>query len=53
MTIAIAAIAGSIAESYYGIDEELKKKARVYLDENLIKILNSIEKNLNIEALRY
>ena len=45
----IAAIAGSIAESYYGIEEELKEKARVYLDKNLIKILNSIEKNLNIQ----
>jgi ADP-ribosylglycohydrolase len=36
----IAAIAGSIAEAYYGIPEELKAKAIFYLDDYLLGIYN-------------
>ena len=34
-----AAIAGSIAEGFYGVPEDLKAKCRDYLDENLGMIL--------------
>lgn len=34
----IAAIAGSIAEAYYGVDEEMKETALSYLDEYLLDI---------------
>lgn len=43
----IAAIAGSIAEAYYGVDEDLKKKARSYLDKGLIYLLDLAEMNLD------
>lgn len=43
----IAAIAGSIAEAYYGVDEDLKEKARSYLDKGLIYLLDLAEMNLN------
>ena len=36
----IAAITGSIAEAYYGIDEELIKKVEKYLPEYIINIVN-------------
>lgn len=36
----IAAIAGGIAEAYYGIPEEIKKEALMYLDEDLNRIVN-------------
>lgn len=36
----IAAITGSIAEAYYGIDDELIKKAEKYLPEYIINIVN-------------
>lgn len=34
----IAAIAGSIAEAYYGVDEEMKETALSYLDDYLLTI---------------
>lgn len=37
----IAAIAGSIAEAYYGVDEEMKETALSYLDEYLLEIAES------------
>lgn len=40
----IACIAGSIAEAYYGVPDELAQKARKYLDESLLKILDEFEK---------
>lgn len=41
----IAAIAGSIAQAYYGIDEEMKETALSYLDDYLLEIAeNFIEK---------
>ena len=39
----IAAMAGSIAEQYYGIPEEFKLKVRDYLDKDLLKILDYTE----------
>ena len=40
----IAAITGSIAEAYYGIDEELIKKVEPYLPEYIINITNNFYK---------
>lgn len=39
----IAAIAGSIAEAFYGIPKELSDKSESYLDETLLDILNDFE----------
>ncbi|MEG1914948.1 MAG: ADP-ribosylglycohydrolase family protein [Acidaminococcaceae bacterium] len=33
---ALAALTGSIAEAYFGIPEEMKERARMYLDETLL-----------------
>lgn len=44
----IAAIAGSVAEAFYGIDRKLKKTALTYLDDRLLKIYNDC-KNLTEE----
>jgi len=38
----IAAMAGSIGEAYYGIDENLKNKADSYLDEYLRKLVKEM-----------
>ena len=41
----IAAIAGSIAEAYYGVDEDMKETALSYLDDYLLEIAeNFIDK---------
>ena len=40
----IAAIAGGIAEAYYGIPEEYIKKTREILDDRLLEILDAFEK---------
>lgn len=37
----IAAIAGSIAEAYYGVPEEIKRQVVSYLDASLLQSLNS------------
>lgn len=39
----IAAIAGSIAEAYYGIPDNLKEAASDYLDEALLRVINIFE----------
>ena len=39
----IAAIAGSIAEAYYGIPAELRDHALTFLDEYMLNILNEFE----------
>jgi len=39
----IAAIAGSIAEAYYGIPETLRKQALTFMDTTTLEILNSFE----------
>jgi type I restriction enzyme M protein len=40
----LAAITGSIAEAYYGIPDDMRKRALTYLDETLLKILLDFEK---------
>ncbi len=39
----IAAIAGGIAEAYYGVPEELKKEVRAYMPPVLMRIADSFE----------
>lgn len=39
----LTAIAGSMAEGFYGVPEELKKKARSYLTPDLLEILDEFE----------
>ena len=39
----IAAIAGSVAEAFYGVPEKLRRKALPFLDERLLAILNAFE----------
>ena len=39
----LAAIAGGIAEAYYGIDETIKKQARKYLTSDLLEIIDEFE----------
>ena len=36
----LAAITGSISEAYYGLDEELWSRAKLYLKEDMIKLLD-------------
>jgi len=45
----IAAITGSIAEAYYGIDKELVKKVESYLPEYIINIVNDFYKSIGKE----
>ena len=40
----IAAIAGSIAEAYYGVDENMKETALSYLDDYLLEIAENFIK---------
>ena len=40
----IGAIIGGLAEAYYGIPEDIKKKAKEYLPEDLIQIIDEFEK---------
>lgn len=40
----LAAITGSIAEAYYGVPENMKKKAEGYLDTRLLNILKEFNK---------
>jgi len=42
----LTAIAGSIAEAYYPIPEEIKNKALKYLDNDLFKIYSAFEKTI-------
>ena len=46
----VAAIAGSIAEGFYGIPEDLKQQCRNRLPANLRKVLNIFEKQLNSQV---
>ena len=39
----IGAMAGAIAEAYYGVPAELKRKALSYLDKRLIKVFDEFE----------
>lgn len=40
----IAAIVGGIAEAYYGVPNEIQNKARMYLDDDLLAVLDEWEK---------
>lgn len=42
----IAAIAGPIAEAYYGIPSEIKEKAVTYLTDEFIEILNKFDQKI-------
>lgn len=44
----LAAIAGGIAEAYYGIPEAIRKHALTFLDERLLGILNAFEAKYGI-----
>ena len=39
----IAAITGAVAGAYYGVPAELKEKAKAYLPDDLLEIVNSLE----------
>ena len=41
----LAAIAGSIAEAYYGVQEQLKEQAKSYLTEDLLEVLYDFERS--------
>lgn len=43
------AIAGAISEMYYGVPEEIKKKALSYLDKELIEVVNEFYKKNKIK----
>ena len=43
----LTAIAGSIAEAYYPIPEDIKERALKFLDDDLIKIYNQFQKLIN------
>ena len=45
----IVAIAGSIAEAYYGIDEEIKETALSFLDDELLDIATLFVKKFMTE----
>ena len=40
----LAAIAGGIAEAYYGVPEELKARLPEYLDERLMNIVHKFQR---------
>ena len=43
----LTAIAGSIAEAYYSIPDNIKQRALKFLDDDLIKIYNQFQKLIN------
>ena len=45
----IACIAGSIAEAYYGIDEEYVKEVYARLPEDLVKILDDFHESVKVQ----
>ncbi len=45
-TDTIAAMTGSLAEAYYGVPEELKKKALSFLPEDYIKVIQAFDSSL-------
>lgn len=48
----IAAIAGSVAEAYYGVPAELRKAAIGYLGDDLLKVLNDFECTYGYPAVK-
>lgn len=49
-TDTIAAIAGSVLEAYYGIDEELIKQVQTYLTDKQIEVLNKFNRKEKIKV---
>lgn len=45
----IAAIAGSVAEGFYGVSKKLKKKAESYLDTRLLEIYNNFNNKTEVK----
>ena len=45
----IAAITGSVAEAFYGINDKLKETAVSYLDEKLKKIYNDFNNKTEVK----
>ena len=43
----LCAITGAIAEAYYGIDDKMKYRALSYLDDEITKIYEEFEKEVN------
>lgn len=43
----LTCIAGSIAEAYYGVSEEMKAKCKSYLDEEMIEIVERVMRKIN------
>lgn len=53
-TDTLCAIAGSIAEAYYGIPEKLRETAKVFLEEDLLNVVNRFYQVLEEEkGIRY
>ena len=48
----IAAIAGSVAEAFYGVDEDMKETALSYLDDYLFDIADLFEKRIKKSVTR-
>ena len=42
----VAAIAGSIAEAYFGIPEDMIEMAKIYLDDDLVLLAENIERDV-------
>ena len=49
----IAAIAGSIAEAYYGIPEKIAEKAKSYLDEPLLEVLTEFQNTFQTQKRKW
>jgi len=45
----IGAIVGGLAETYYGVPNEIKQKALTYLDDRLLKIHNDFASYLSLQ----
>lgn len=43
----IAAIAGGIAEAFFGIPEDMIEMAKIYLDDDLVLLAENIERDMN------
>lgn len=48
----LCAIAGSVAEAYYGVNEKYIEKASEYLDERLLSVVKKVNKNLQEISLK-
>lgn len=51
-TDTLAAIAGSIAEAFYGVSEELREECRKRIPGNMRKVLNQFEREIDRDCER-